>query len=169
MNSYLIVFISTVVVYLFILIAIVIFGKKEVSQISIIDLVFILLISNAVQNAMINGDWKSLWMGLIAAATLFALNLGLKLLEFDSKFFNRLVEGHAVILIYKGEVIDKNLTHEKITVNELLAAVREHGVDHVSDVSLAILETDGNISVVTYSEKKNTLFKRKKRIPRMRR
>jgi uncharacterized membrane protein YcaP (DUF421 family) len=153
----------------FIVFAILIFGKKELSQISIIDLVFILLISNSVQNAMINGDWESLWMGIIASSTLFLFNWLFKLLEFDSRFFNRLIEGQPVMLIYEGKVLDKNLTRERITVNELLAAVREHGVAHVSEVSTAVLEMDGNISVVTYTERKQTLFKRKKRIPRMRR
>ena len=166
MNEYIIVVISTVVIYVLILLGITLFGKKEISQISVIDLVFILLISNAVQNAMINGDWKSLWMGILAAGTLFVLNAAFKLLEYKSKKFNKLVEGDPVMLIYKGNVIEENLAKEKITVNELEAAVREHGSEHLSDVSLALLETDGSISVVTFTEKKHTSIKRKKRIPR---
>jgi uncharacterized membrane protein YcaP (DUF421 family) len=72
-NEYTSIILRSVVVYLFIVIAIRLFGKKEIAQLSVIDLVFILLISNSVQNAMV-GQNTSLEGGLIAAVSLFAVN-----------------------------------------------------------------------------------------------
>src|ERR1043165_9573186 len=171
MNEYLITVIATAVVYIFLLTAILIFGKKELSQLSITDLVFILLISNAVQNAMVNGDLKSLWMGMVAAITLFVLNFAVKILVFKSSVFSKLIEGEPVILIENGQEVKVNIEKEKTTMKELGAAVREHGVEKISEVSVAMLEADGNISVVSFNSDKKTIIKRKgRKIPaRMRR
>ena len=76
--DYLAVALTSTAVYLFIVLAIRLFGKKELAQLSVTDLVFILLISNAVQNAMV-GQNTSLGGGLVAAGTLFAVNAGFKL------------------------------------------------------------------------------------------
>jgi uncharacterized membrane protein YcaP (DUF421 family) len=171
MNAYLFTIIATAIIYIFLIAALLLFGKKELTQLSITDLVFILLISNAVQNAMVNGDWKSLWLGLIAAVTLFVLNYLMKQLMFRSSFFSKIIEGDPVLLIYDGHVIEENIKKEEITIKELEAAVREHGVEKISDVSLAVQEVDGNISVVSSTTDKKTIVKRKgRKIPaRMRR
>jgi len=162
MNQYLITILATALVYFFLIIAIIIFGKKELSQLSITDLVFILLISNAVQNAMVNGDWQSFFMGLIAAATLFILNFILKMLTYRNPQLRRLIVGHPTALIENGEMQVKNLTSEKITEEELMAAVREHGVDAVKDVKLAMLESDGNISVISFDSDRKTVVRRRR-------
>lgn len=136
------------VVYLFMVAAIRLFGKKELSQLSVTDLVFILLISNAVQNAMLGPD-TSLAGGVLAALCLFVLNYLLKLLMYRSKKVKSLIEGEPVMLVYKGNLIEDNMSKEKITRDELEAVVREHGVSSVENVELAILEIDGNISVLS--------------------
>jgi uncharacterized membrane protein YcaP (DUF421 family) len=148
MNSYLDIIIRSVCVYGFVLIAIRLAGKKELSQLSVADLVLIMLVSNAVQNAMV-GDNVSLAGGLVAAAVLFLVDLILKYTAFRSKRFRNLLEGKPVLLVYKGVVHIENLQREKLTIEELNAAVREHGVADTSDVELAMLETDGNISVLS--------------------
>src|SRR2546425_11510852 len=112
MNEYLITIIATAIIYIFLLAGILIFGKKELTQLSITDLVFILLISNAVQNAMVSGDLKSLEMGIIAAITLFALNYSLKILMFRSSFFSKLIEGEPIVLIRDGEIVEENIKKE---------------------------------------------------------
>jgi uncharacterized membrane protein YcaP (DUF421 family) len=150
----------SVAVYLFIVIAIHIFGKKEIAQLSVPDLVFILLISNAVQNAMV-GPNTSLDGGLIAAAALFTINYLFKLVMYRSKKARELVEGNSVMLVYNGQIIEKNLQAAKITVDELNASIREHGVEHLRDVDLAVFEIDGNISVLSDNFKRRTTRKRK--------
>jgi uncharacterized membrane protein YcaP (DUF421 family) len=150
----------SVVVYLFIVIAIRIAGKKELAQLSVIDLVFILLISNAVQNAMVGPD-NSLPGGLIAAASLFLVNIILKFITYRYKKANIAIEGEPVILIHNGKILQKNLDKEKIPLEEIEASVREHGVENIDDVNLAIMETDGNISIISDNFKRRTSRKRK--------
>ena len=148
MNEIGMVIIRSVVVYLFIIFAIRLFGKKELSQLSIIDLVFILLISNSVQNAMV-GNNSSLIGGLTAATALFVVNWILKRFIFQSKQISTVLQGNPIMLIYQGKIIQKHLKSAEITREELEAAVREHGVTSISEVDLAVLEVDGNISVLS--------------------
>lgn len=159
-NNYLSIAISTIAVYLFIVVAIRIFGKKELAQLSVVDLVFILLISNAVQNAMVGPD-TSLGGGLVAASALFLVNYVLKYLQYRFPEFGKIVQGDATMLIYKGKILDEHLRKSRISMDELMEAVREHGVESVSEVDLAVLEVDGNISVLSNQYQKRTLKKRR--------
>ena len=153
-EEYIGIVIRSVVVYLFIVIAIRLFGKKEIAQLSVIDLVFILLISNSVQNAMV-GPSTSLEGGLIAAAALFLVNFILKNVLYRSKKASELIQGHAIMLVYSGKIVTQNLDRSKISLDELEAAIREHGIKDVKDVDLAVLEVDGNISVLSNREYTN--------------
>jgi len=149
----------SVAVYLFVILAIRLFGKKELSQLSIVDLVFILLISNSVQNAMVGSD-TTLAGGLTAAIALFLVNWILKNLTYKSKIISNTLQGQPIMLVYQGKVDYKHLEKAKITIDELEAAVREHGVKNISQVDLAVLEVDGNISVLSSNFKKRTKKRR---------
>ena len=116
-NEYIQIILRSVAVYVFIILAIRLFGKKELAQLSIIDLVFILLISNSVQNAMV-GSNTSLQGGLVAALSLFILNFALKKLSYKNTRFNELLEGKAVMLIYKGRINDEHLRITGITPHQ---------------------------------------------------
>ena len=159
-NNYVRIIFSTLVIYFFIVIAIRLFGKKELAQLSVVDMVFILLISNAVQNAMVGPD-SSLSGGLVAASTLFIMNYIFKYLQYRFPKFGKVVEGDATMLIYKGKIMETHLKKSKITHDELMEAVREHGVPTVKEVDLAILEVDGNISVLSHEYQKKTVKRRK--------
>ena len=163
-SGYLHIITSSVIVYLFIIIAIRLFGKKELSQLSIIDLVFILLISNAVQNAMVGPD-TSLGGGLVAATALFVVNFLLKFIMYRFPKFSRLVQGEAILLIYKGKLNHQNLQKAKLTLDEIQETIREHGVNTIEEVDLAVLEMDGNISVLSNEFQQRTARKRKPRSP----
>jgi uncharacterized membrane protein YcaP (DUF421 family) len=147
-------------VYLFIVIAIRLFGKKELAQLSVVDLVFILLISNAVQNAMVGPD-STLSGGLVAASTLFVLNYIFKSLQYRYPRFSKVIQGDATMLIYKGKMIESHMKMAKITQEELMEAVREHGVETVTEVDLAIMEVDGSISVLSNQYQKQSVKRRK--------
>jgi uncharacterized membrane protein YcaP (DUF421 family) len=146
---------STVIVYLFIVFAIRLFGKTEISQLSVVDLVFILLISNSVQNAMV-GPNSTLAGGLVAASALFLTNFIFKRCLYRFPGFGRMVQGESLMLVYKGRVHRENLKKARLTMDELMEAVREHGVLKISDVDLAVLEVDGNISVLSEDFRKKT-------------
>lgn len=153
---------KSVAVYIFILFGFRLFGKKELAQLSVFDLVFILLISNSVQNAMV-GNNSTLIGGLAAALGLFIVNYLFKFLDYHFPQFNKMVQGEAVMLIYEGKTIKKNLVAVQLTIDELDAAVREHGVLSISEVNLAILEVDGSVSIISNEFKTKTVKKRKAR------
>src|SRR5712671_2975181 len=151
---------KSIAIYVFIVLAIRLFGKKELAQLSVIDLVFILLISNSVQNAMVGPD-TSLLSGILAAGTLFVINTLFKYFLFRSKRLNTIIQGHAVMLIHNGHIIEENLRKEQMTLEELEAAVREHGVENIAEVDLAVLEVDGNISILSDNYHRKSVRKRK--------
>jgi uncharacterized membrane protein YcaP (DUF421 family) len=144
----------------FIVAAIRVFGKKEFAQLSVVDVVFILLISNSVQTAMV-GDDTSLSGGLVAALALFAMNYLFKRISLGSESISKVIEGEPVLLIYNGEVRPNALKEASISLEQLKAVVREHGVEEIIDVNLAIFEVDGNISVL--SDNYRSLTKRKRK------
>ncbi len=162
MGSILHIVISTTCVYLFIILALRILGKTEMAQLSITDLIFVLLISNAVQNAMVGSD-TSLLGGITAATALFILNLILKRLKIAFPTFRKVIEGEPVILIYNGIVMEENCRKNGISEDELLQAIREHGSSSIEEVNSLILETDGNISVVSNDHKHHSIRRIKKR------
>ncbi|MDR6404395.1 MULTISPECIES: YetF domain-containing protein [Chryseobacterium] len=163
MNPILDVVLRSLCVYLFMMIAIRVFGKNQLSQLNAGDVVLLLLISNAVQNAMVGPD-TSLQGGLIAALVLFAANFIVKRFMFSSQKFESLMEDDPVILVKDGMIDEKALDKVKITKGELEEAIREHGVDGIENVKLCILEVDGNISVISEDEKnKQTHYSRIKR------
>ncbi|QIY92653.1 DUF421 domain-containing protein [Chryseobacterium gallinarum] len=150
-------------VYLFMVIAIRLFGKNQLSQLNAGDVVLLLLISNAVQNAMV-GQNTSLEGGLVAALVLFVANFVLKRIMFSSRSFETFMEDDPVILIKDGVADQAALNRVKITRGELEEAIREHGIEKIDDVKLSVLEVDGNISVVSEDEKtKQTHYSRIKR------
>ncbi len=159
MESLFLISASSVVVYLFVILAIRLFGKKELSQLSIVDLVFILLISNSLQNAMV-GNNTSLAGGLTAATSLFVVNWILKNLIYHSKEISKTLQGNPIMLVYQGKIIQKHLDKAQISRDELDASIREHGIKNVSLVDLAILEVDGNISVLSQNFTKKTKKRR---------
>jgi uncharacterized membrane protein YcaP (DUF421 family) len=161
-NPFIEIILRTLAVYAFMIAALRLFGKKELAQLSVIDLVFILLISNSVQNAMVGPD-TSLDGGLVAAGALFFANYTLKQILYRSKKISDLVQGEAILLIYEGEANMVNCRKAEITIEELEAAVREHGARDIQKVDLAILEVDGNISVISsdYQSKSRVAHPRK--------
>jgi uncharacterized membrane protein YcaP (DUF421 family) len=160
MENYLRIVFSSVAIYIFIIVAIRISGKKELAQLSVIDLVFILLISNAVQNAMVGPD-TSLTGGLAAASALFIVNYLFKYLLYKYPKLGIVVQGHSLMLIYKGKVIDENARKAQVTMDELEETIREHGVSSIKEVDLAVLELDGNISVISHDFQHRTSKRRK--------
>jgi uncharacterized membrane protein YcaP (DUF421 family) len=162
MNPYLDIVIRSTAVYLFMVVALRVFGKKELSQLNTADVILILLISNSVQNAMV-GNNTTLWGGLAAATILFTINFTLKKLMFKYKTFSDFMLEKPEILIHNGNLDFKILSRLNITSDELKEAMREHGIEHFTDVKLAMLEIDGNISIISGDKNlKQTHYKRKR-------
>jgi uncharacterized membrane protein YcaP (DUF421 family) len=122
-------------------------GKRELGQMTAFDLVVILLISNAVQNAMVGPD-TSVTGGMVAAATLLVANFAVANLEGRVGWFRRAVEGSPTLIINNGEFVEAHLKRESVDREEVMMALREHGFADPPEVQTAVLEVDGTISVV---------------------
>ena len=160
-NPYVDIIIRSVSVYLFMVIALRIFGKKELSQLNTADVILILLISNSVQNAMV-GSNTSLYGGIVAAFALFVINFIFKKIMLKSKFIKNLVQDKPEILVHNGKIDFKTIAKLGISNEELEEAMREHGVEYFKDIKLAMFEIDGNISIISGDKNlKQTHHKRK--------
>jgi uncharacterized membrane protein YcaP (DUF421 family) len=137
----------TFVVYLTVLVLLRVAGKRELGQMTPFDLVVILVIANAVQNAMTGGD-NSLTGGILAAGTLTLTNIAVGRFGDRIPFFRRLVASEPTLLLRDGKPIKEALDGERIDIKELQMAAREHGIDDLADVTAAVLEEDGSISII---------------------
>jgi uncharacterized membrane protein YcaP (DUF421 family) len=135
------------VIYGFLLVAFRVAGKRQLGQLSPFDLVVLLIISNAVQNALIGRD-DSLGGGLIGATVLFLVNGVVAWASSRHRGFERLVESAPTMLVRHGRVCMDNLRRELMSLPELRAALRREGVVSVGEVRYAILEEDGSVSVI---------------------
>ena len=135
-----------VVIYVALFTALRILGKRQLGQLAIHDLVFLLLVSNAVQPAVTGPD-SSLVGGIVIILTLSVLNVIVARLElFD--FFHRVLLSTPTIVIREGHYLDDALRHEQVDRELVDASIREHGLEDVSEVALGVLESDGTISIV---------------------
>jgi uncharacterized membrane protein YcaP (DUF421 family) len=154
----------TAAIYVVVLLGVRLSGKREVGQMTPFDLTLLLLISNAVQNAMTGPD-TSLLGGVVAAATLLIINYFVAELSGGNRRFRKLVEGQPSLLIHDGQIISAHMAKEHVSMDELERALREHGISSYHDVALAVLEVDGSISCLKYDEIKpdanNHLARRK--------
>ena len=140
----------SVVVYLFLLLAFRFTGKRQVGQLTPFDLVVLLIIANVVQNAVI-GDDNSLGGGLLGAVIILALNWVVVEASFRFKPLRRLMAGEPTLLVHNGKVLRASMDREKITMQDLEAALRRSGVAGLEKVRYAVLEENGQISVISRS------------------
>ncbi|EEF57333.1 DUF421 domain-containing protein [Pedosphaera parvula] len=134
------------IVYVFLLVLLRVTGKRQVGQLSPFDLILLLVLSNAVQNAMNGGD-NSLLAGIISAVTLVGLNYVVGLATYKSKRLEALIEGRPEVLIHNGILFTEVLKRQRLTHHELNAALRGAGCACIEEVHFAILENDGQITV----------------------
>ena len=136
------------VVYVVILVMVRISGKRSVGQYTPFDLILVVLLGTAVQNSLIGED-VSLLGGLLLAATLIALNWLVGLATSRSRRMDRLVDGVPVVLARNGRVYQEALRRENIATSDFDEAMRQADCAKHEDVRLALLETDGKISIMT--------------------
>jgi uncharacterized membrane protein YcaP (DUF421 family) len=155
----------SVLVYLAVFLGLRLAGKRELGQMTVFDLVVVLLISNAVQNAMVGPD-LSVQGGIVAAATLLGLDRLAATLRLHGGAWGRLIEGTPSVLVEDGQLIEPHLRKERIERSELEMVLREHGLESLESVRLAVLETDGSISIVPRT---SSMVRTRKHVRQMRR
>ncbi|HLJ57565.1 MAG TPA: YetF domain-containing protein [Chthonomonadaceae bacterium] len=138
---------KTAVVYICLVVGLRVLGKRELGQMNIYDLVLIIVLANAVQNAMVGND-NSLVGGLIAAATLLILNRIFTYAMARSQKLEKFMVGEPVLIVNDGEILQSRCQREGITREQIMTALREHGIDKLEEAHMCVLEVDGSISVV---------------------
>lgn len=137
----------SVAVYVFLLGAFRLVGKRQLGQMTPFDLVVLLIISNVVQNALIGND-NSLGGGLVGATTILVVNALVAWLTYRSKPIRRVVEHAPTILVRHGRVLGENLASERLSLSEFHAALRREGIVTVRGLRYVLLEQDGHLSVI---------------------
>jgi uncharacterized membrane protein YcaP (DUF421 family) len=138
--------IRAVVIYVALLVALRIFGKREVGQFTLYDLVFILLVANALQPA-ITGPDTSVVGGLVLIVALVAMNFLVGKLDSLPRF-HRLFSPHPAVVVMDGKYLPEVMKREGVDQDEVEMSMREHGITDLKDVQIAVLEADGSISIV---------------------
>jgi uncharacterized membrane protein YcaP (DUF421 family) len=147
LNGIAIIAAKTLVIYAFLIAGLRLLGKRELGQMNIYDLVLIIVLGNAVQNAMMNND-NSLVGGLVASTVLLIANRVFNGIMRRSIKAERLMIGNPVLLLSNGTIIPSRLAQEGISYEQVMQALREHGLVRPEDARMAVLEVDGSISIV---------------------
>ncbi len=139
-------------IFFFAMIVMRLWGKKHLSELNPFDLVLMLIMSESLQNALLDDD-KSILGGFLSFGTLILLNTVINKLTFKSRPAEKLIDGTPKILIRGGKLDQKMLKQESMTMQELHEALRQQGVLEPSDVEWGIIEPNGKFSVVKKQEK----------------
>ncbi|MDB4971424.1 MAG: hypothetical protein JWN44_7113 [Myxococcales bacterium] len=146
-THWLLLVLRSVAVYVFLMFALRLAGRRELGQMTTFDMVVVLVLANAVQNSINAGD-NSLTSGLISATTLLVVNFAVGEATYRWRWFERLVQGRPCPLVRNGKIILRNMKRERVTLEELRSALRKQGIDGVSQCAQAVLESDGTLTAV---------------------
>ena len=139
--------VRALIVYAAFLLALRVFGKREVGQFTLYDLVLLLLVANAVQPAITGRDY-SVTGGIVVIASLFLVNLLVAQLRIRVRPFRAALEGHPTVIGEDGKWFPAAMKRQGVDEEDAMMALREHGVESVAEARLVVLEVDGSISVV---------------------
>ncbi|GAC1667956.1 MAG: DUF421 domain-containing protein [Candidatus Dormibacteraceae bacterium] len=136
----------SVIIYAGLLLALRLFGKREVGQFTLYDLVFVLLVANALQPAMTGPD-TSLTGGLVLTAALVGTNYIVGKLDRIPRF-HRIFTPAPAVIVRNGQYMTDVMKKEGVDQEEVEMSMREHGINDLKEVQLGVLEPDGTISIV---------------------
>jgi uncharacterized membrane protein YcaP (DUF421 family) len=137
------------VIYVFLLVALRLMGKREFGQLSPFELVTLLLIPEILTEALHRGE-SSLTGALVGVATLLALVFATSLVAYRSPGMGRWVEGEPVVLVKHGYLVPSTMHRERVSPDEVIAEMRKVGLERMEQVKWGVLETDGKISFVPW-------------------
>jgi uncharacterized membrane protein YcaP (DUF421 family) len=137
-----------VLVYAFLLVVFRITGKRSLAQITSFDFILLLIIGEATQQALLGNDF-SVINACVVISTLMVLELGFSWLKSAWPALDRMLESTPLIVVENGRLLEDRIQHERIDLNDVLAAARErHGLERLDQIKYAVLERSGGISIV---------------------
>ncbi len=149
--KYVEIFIESIVVYFYLVTALRFLGKKEMSQLTIFDLIVFLLISE-LMTISIGNEEVDFFQGALSVLVIVVLDKLCSYLTLRYKPIKKILEGNPSYIIYHGQLNQEKMTALNYSIDDLCHHLREQGIGSLSNVEFAVLETDGNLSVI---EKKN--------------
>lgn len=138
---------STSAIYVFLILMIRLVGRRMLAQLSALDFIVMILLGSAVETAMV-GASTSLLAGLVAASVLLVSNRLLTIVMLRSKRLRHFVVGGPVLLVHNGALLRPRMRRLGFTEADVLEALRERGIQDLTDINSAVLEADGRINVV---------------------
>ncbi len=142
-----VVVLHTSLLYFFLILSLSLFAHRQTSGLSITELVIVMVLGSSVETAMVAGD-TSLLAGLVSASTLLLCNRLLSWIVDHLPWLQREFIGCPVPLVFKGRLLERHMREAGLTEEDILEGIREQGYDSLNEVRLAVLEIDGDISVV---------------------
>ncbi len=134
-------------VFFFLLVLMRVIGRRELSSLQPFDLILLIVLGDAVQQGLTQDDY-SLTGALLVVGTFAVLQVLVSWVGFRFPRTRPVLEGTPIIVLQDGEVIERNLKRERLSVDEIREAAREQGIAHLSQVQWAVLETTGKISFI---------------------
>ena len=133
--------------YAFVLLLMRVTGRRELSTLSAVDLVLLIILGDAIQQGLTQDDY-SVRGAVIVVSTIAALQVGSSYLSFRSRRARRVLEGEPIVIVQDGKLIDRNLKRERLTEDEVAEEMRAQQIGSVEDVEWGILETNGTMSFI---------------------
>ena len=141
--------IRAVLVYAFLMFVMRASGKRQFSQMTSFDLILLLIISEAVQQALLGSQDFSLTAAVVVVTTLVSIDIVLSFVKQWSKRADIVLEGSPLLLLDDGKLLTENMKHERVDDGDILESARAtHGIERLNQIRYAVLETNGSISIV---------------------
>lgn len=158
------IFIRGTVMYLSLIVLMRVILKRQEGAMQTGDLLLVILLADASQNGMA-GEYKTVTDGLVLVITLMFWNFVLDYLSYRFRWVERLLQAKPLLLIQHGKIIHRNMRREFITLAELMAQLREQGVEDLEKVKKAFIESDGKLSIITFDKNDDKPFEPHEKIP----
>jgi uncharacterized membrane protein YcaP (DUF421 family) len=136
-----------VALYAFVIVLLRTMGRREISTLSAVDLVLLIILGDAIQQGLTQDDY-SVTGAIIAVSTIAALQVGTSYVSFRSRRARRVLEGEPIVIVQDGKLIERSLKRERLTEDEVAEEMRAQQIASVEDVEWGILETNGTMSFI---------------------
>ncbi len=134
-------------VYLFLMVMFRIAGRRTMMQLTSFDLVLLLIVSEAAQNAMIGNDY-SVTNGFLVILTLIGLDIVFSYLKHRSTFFERWLDGVPMVIVDNGRPLSALMDKARVDEDDIMTSARSSGLERMDQIKYAVLESSGSISII---------------------
>lgn len=153
MNEYLIIGLKTILFLSIILVIIRIMGKKELGELNVFDIIVSFMISEIFSNAIAEPD-TNIFLAILPIFIIFFVQLCISYVGLKSKKIRDVIESKPTLIIEDGVILYNEMKKQRYNISDLLQQVREEGIDDISDIRYAILESNGGLSIIKKSDSK---------------